>query len=64
MPARIVVCPGVPALGLQVRRGSGQRETPYQCTGRARSGAGGVRATARTTGPRPPARFGDLERPA
>jgi hypothetical protein len=64
MPAHIAVCPGVPALGRQVRRGSGQRATTHQSTRRARSGADRVRATARTAGAQPAARFGDLERPA
>jgi hypothetical protein len=64
MTAHIAVCPGLPALGRQVRRGSGQRETSHQATSRARSGADGGRAMARTTGAQPDASFGDLERPA
>jgi hypothetical protein len=64
MPAHIAVCPGLVTLGRQVRRGSGQRQTPHQSNRRARSRADGFRATARTAGPRPAARFGDLERPA
>jgi|APFre7841882724_1041349.scaffolds.fasta_scaffold44943_1 hypothetical protein len=64
MTAHIAVCPGMPTLGRQVRRGSGQSETPYQSTGLARSGPDSVQATARTAGAQPVARFGDLERRA